>query len=612
MIADLTPDRALEWEWSWELAAPPEAVWPLVSDTNRFNRDTGLPVVDDARGGEELDNARRRLRMVVKGLPVEWEELPFEWIRPWRFGVVRRYSRGPLREMRVRATLSAVGEDRSRLVYSVAAVPRGVVGWIAAKIQIGLLSRAAFGRVFREYGEYVARTGRSTPPPSSNRTPPALARRERDLVEAGVDPAVAERLIAFLGRADDLSLVRLRPHALARIWELPRTDVVDGFLLATRAGLLELRWDLLCPNCRGTKGGAPTLSELRSTDTVHCDTCLIDFSVEFDRSVELVFVPNAAVRVVPDAAFCVAGPQITPHIAGQQLLVPGEERSVEGRLEPGSYRVRSLEGRGASGFRVAEEQDPGTLRIRWDGVRMHPEGPDLLGPDLRIELHNDTEEESLFVLEETGWAADALTAAEVTMDARFRDLFSSEVLAAGEFVAVGTQTILFTDLEASTSLYRRIGDAPAFGRVIAHFDVVSEAVEAEGGGVVKTIGDAVMAVFPKPVDALRAVVRARRTLAANDAEGPLRIKAGIHEGPAIVVTMNGRLDYFGTTVNVAARLGGLATGDDVVVSDRVQQDDLVRALLLQGEVASDAVPFAAQLRGLDGRIKAWRIRTRGP
>jgi len=399
---------------------------------------------------------------------------------------------------------------------------------------------------------------------------------------------------------------------IARLWELPRRDVLDGFLIATRVGLLELRWDLLCPNCRGTKDGAATLSELRSADSVHCDTCLIDFTVEFDRSVELVCAPNASVRSVPAAAFCVAGPQITPHIVGQQLLLPGEVREIEGVLPEGSYRVRSLEGRGASAFRVSGEAEERLLSVRWDGASMLPEGADTLACKMKLGLRNDTGGEVLFVIENTGWAEDALTAAEVAADARFRDLFASEVLAAGEFVSVATQTVLFTDLEASTALYRRIGDAPAFGRVMSHFDVVTEAVEAEGGDVVKTIGDAVMAVFPMPVDALRAVLRARGRLAEEGGSDPLRIKAGIHEGPAIIVTMNDRLDYFGTTVNVAARLGGLATGDDVVVSDRVQRDDRVRALLLRGEIAGAAPPFDAEIRGLETRTKVWRIRTVPP
>ncbi len=58
--------------------------------------------------------------------------------------------------------------------------------------------------------------------------------------------------------------------------------------------------------------------------------------------------------------------------------------------------------------------------------------------------------------------------------------------------------MLFTDLKSSTQLYREIGDATAFGRVMNHFDVVKKLIAEEDGALVKTIGDAVMAVFRRP------------------------------------------------------------------------------------------------------------------
>src|SRR6185437_10449918 len=126
--------------------------------------------------------------------------------------------------------------------------------------------------------------------------------------------------------------------------------------------------------------------------------------------------------------------------------------------------------------------------------------------------------------------------------------------------------ILFTDLRASTRLYRQIGDAPAFGVVLDHFDVLRAAVAAEGGAVVKTIGDAVMATFQRPVAALHAVLAAQRALASPAAGArPLRLKAGLHYGPCIAVTLNDRLDYFGSTVNIAARLVGLSGGSDIIL-----------------------------------------------
>src|SRR5215813_6463173 len=98
------PFREFYYRWEFDLESSPEQLWPLVSDTNRFNRDTGVPSVEmlNPQAGA---NARRTLRLSAFSLPVEWEEQPFEWVRPHRFGVVRRYSKGPVEELRVRVEL---------------------------------------------------------------------------------------------------------------------------------------------------------------------------------------------------------------------------------------------------------------------------------------------------------------------------------------------------------------------------------------------------------------------------------------------------------------------------------------------------------------------------
>lgn len=78
------------YSWEWLLESSPERLCPLVADTNRFNRDTGLPAVRRS-GDSPQRNARRRLRFSMLGINVAWEEEPFEWwVRPQRFGVVWR------------------------------------------------------------------------------------------------------------------------------------------------------------------------------------------------------------------------------------------------------------------------------------------------------------------------------------------------------------------------------------------------------------------------------------------------------------------------------------------------------------------------------------------
>jgi class 3 adenylate cyclase len=191
----------------------------------------------------------------------------------------------------------------------------------------------------------------------------------------------------------------------------------------------------------------------------------------------------------------------------------------------------------------------------------------------------------------------------------FRDLFGSELLRPGEQISVGNLTILFTDLRDSTSLYRRIGDAPAFARVMDHFAVLRAAIEAEDGAIVKTIGDAVMAVFRRPVAAVRAILHAQPQLAApSDGTPSLTIKAGIHHGHCIAVTANERLDYFGSTVNIAARLERLSSGTDVIISDAVRDDPEVTEFLASADGACAVERFAAVLKGLDDEhFHLWRI-----
>jgi len=168
-------------------------------------------------------------------------------------------------------------------------------------------------------------------------------------------------------------------------------------------------------------------------------------------------------------------------------------------------------------------------------------------------------------------------------------------------------TVLFTDLRNSTQLYREIGDATAFGRVMNHFDVLKKVIADEDGALVKTIGDAVMAVFRQPAAALKAMLSAQEML-GTPANGvaPLTLKAGLHSGPCIAVTLNDRLDYFGSTVNMAARLESLSTGNDVIISRALYDDAEVREFIAAENL--QATPFAMLLKGFqEERFELWRI-----
>jgi class 3 adenylate cyclase len=530
------------------------------------------------------------LRLVTLGRRLEYEEEPFEWVRPERFGVRRRFRTGPIATFEARLALAAC-DGGTKLVYEVDATPRTVIGRALVPIAIGRVARRRMDEAFRRYDRELlaGTTARVAPRAAPSLTPGGRDRLETirgELVEAGAEPALVARLAATVAEEDDLSLARMRPYELADTWGARRRDVLELCLRATRSGMLESRWEVLCPLCRGAAGSARSLAELDRH--AHCDSCDVDVEADLERSLELVFRPNPPIREVEEAVYCVGGPAVTPHIVAQQLLAPGESRTLRLALAPGRYRIRS---RGVDGSEPLVVE-PG-------------EEEAVLG------LDNPGTGERLVVVERTAWADQAATAADVTALQTFRDLFAWEALRPGEELSVGSLTVTFTDLRGSTRLYRELGDAPAYGSVVGHFDVLRAAIADEGGALVKTIGDAVMAVFRRPVTSLRAMLAAQARLAAPPAGArPLPLKAGIHAGPCIAVTMNERLDYFGSTVNAAARIVDLSSGEDVVISGAVRADPEVAELI--DDQGLQLEPIEAVLRGFDGeRFELWRVRPSG-
>jgi class 3 adenylate cyclase len=607
------PLREFHFQWAFEFNASPEQLWPFVADTNRFNRDTKVPRLEIDDAGKRLPNARRRMRLSIYGMPIEWEEQPFEWVRPRRFGVERIYSKGPMSRMRALAELTETESGGTKLTYDVWATPRNVLGLVAIPLQIRLLTAPRFRATFKRYGELATAPIQPAIPNSTGVSDlddqrlsvlkeKLVANLQREKCDTSLE--IANRLVEFVRSGDDFAVARIRAYQLADEWHEDRRTVLGVCLLATRAGILDLQWDILCPHCRGAQVSESSLKDVSSG--VHCRTCRIDFTATFDRYVELTFRPNAAVRRVDVTEYCIGSPERTPHVVAQQLLHAGEVRKLNLPLEQGGYRLRSLELSGALPLKVSSDGAQ-AVRLSVSDAGFDDE-PVQIKEKSELELVNETSAEQLFILERTAWTDQATTAAEVTALQMFRDLFSSEALRPGEQISVGTLTVLFTDLKNSTRLYREIGDATAFGRVMNHFDVLRKAIAEQDGAIVKTIGDAVMAVFRRPVAAVLAVRQAQKELANPADAKPLTLKAGIHTGPCIAVTLNDRLDYFGSTVNLAARLEGLSTGSDVIISGPMFDDPEVARLLNDGTVEAEA--FDMSVKGFDEEcFQLWRLRS---
>ncbi|MDC1142915.1 adenylate/guanylate cyclase domain-containing protein [Planctomycetota bacterium] len=577
--------------------APIAEVWRFVSDTDLIDGLAGMPAIG-YRDEPQPDGTTRRFCSYRKsGFEFAYEEKPFTWVHEQHYEVTRKFSKGAFSEFIHRCEL--IPDDDGCIVRTTFTfTPKGFLGLFA---ESGTKNSGVepYKRVFQKAAERLARRNSGIRRHSVIMRAP-VERANIKPVSSNIDTSRVERFIARLKEdqnADiaahlqtavttlpDEDLRRMQPYAFARRWGSPKKDVLNTFMGATKVGLLKMRWDVICPHCRGDKMNLASLKDVK--ETAFCPSCNLDFDVDLDRSLEAVFTPHPQVRDIPKHHYCLGGPGTTPHVVYQQLLQQSATASAEIRLAEGRYRVRAS---GDSSYRwidVSPEGKDATLSLTVNTDNLTCQDIALgEGEALKIEIRNDSGRPTLIAIESIQWAQDTLSAGELVADQQFRDLFSAEILAPGVKLGVEDATILFTDLVGSTAMYDRLGDAKAFSLVWSHFDILHEIVKHHNGAIVKTIGDAIMAIFMSPIDALKAAAALHKQVddyVKEQGHEGCQLKVGLHHGACIAVTMNDKLDYFGTTVNLAARVQALSEGGDILLTKSLA-DDEDQAAILQAE-----------------------------
>jgi class 3 adenylate cyclase len=587
--------------WVWHFSEPPERLWPLLSDTARLNEAAKFPTYRVEDVVQEDGSVEHVARATVAGLALEWEEPPYEWVRDRTFSHTRLFRKGPLKRFGPLVELRPENGG-TRVTCTLQGEPHGILGTLLFRLGFLRLAGEGMGRLLASAAAYVAGERASVYDYAPRSLPAGAAARVSARV-AEIDASayghgLAARLGSHLLTAQDVDLAHMRPLQLARAWRVEPRLAVELFLEAVRVGLLKLSWDLLCPRCRGAKRSVAALDQLPKA--AHCTSCNIAYDADFARNVELSFSPATAVRELAVGEYCLSGPHATPHVVVQQLLQPGEARDVAASLAPGPYRLRTL----APGGEVEIEHAGGGFpSIVVAGIST---ATGEMAPLGMLRLVNRGSRPAGIVIESRAWIADALTAHRATTFQAFRDLLPDQALRPDEDIAIDNVTLLFTDLAGSTALYERVGDGPAYRVVRDHFAFLAASVRSHNGALVKTIGDSVMAAFSEPADAVRAALEVQDNVHAFNAahgEEAITIKIGLHGGPCIAVTMNDRLDYFGSAVNMAARLQGQSRGGDVVLSETLAADPAVGPLL-DGRLATRE---EALLKGMTRAVPFRRI-----
>lgn len=580
------------------------ALWPHITDTERLNRAIGLGRIRLTPNDD--DSAARHLVSTVSGgFPLEYEERPYEWVEPKRFSVRRDVRRGLVTRLTNTFELSPAAGGGTEVTVRVAAQPKyGVVSPVLRLQVARFLGRIAaqVEQIDRELGK---KDGSGAALGRGDVAVEALERLAKGFLEGlgQSERSAGRKLVELVRGGSDLDVDRIRPFELADAWGEPRAAVLGACLHAVGAGLLELTWDLVCPSCRTASERIRSMTELGAH--AHCQLCDISFDLDLDQAVEATFRPTEGVRVVDEGPYCIGGPARTPHVLAQAILPASGAVELGAPSKAGRYRL-FVRGGPAAILRV-EPGGAARLDARAHGGSLEP-AQAVVAPGAPIAVSQDEARERHVKLERVDFKQTAATAHHVSMMPEFRRQFAREVLRPGLTLRISRVALLFTDLTGSTALYTEVGDARAFAVVQSHFELLNRLLSGHSGVLVKTIGDAVMAAFVREEDAVRAAAAMHREFGAFRRREPdahdVRLKIGVFAGPCYVVTANGILDYFGQTVNVAARLQGAAHAGELVLADALAETAFSLGWL---DGALPRQRFAAELKGLAEPLTAARV-----
>jgi len=457
-------------------------------------------------------------------------------------------------------------------------------------------------------------------------------------------PEVARAIEGLVETGSDADLCRVNVLALADRLGVGSSDLLDGFLHAAKLGLFEMAWNVCCPGCGGVLDGSSTLKAF-VRDSYPCALCATAYEPTLDELVEVTFSVSPGVRRIaahsPDSlpvweyykqmyfgsalrfpreddlrrligAFTIEAEELAP---GERVVLslslPPEFLIV---FDPVTHSAHFLDVKGEP---TRERQE---IRVVFASTGPTHASHALRPGPLKLVLDNSTNRRILPGIFQANdefhsifsERRPALTAKHLLTNQTFRELFKADMLDVDQRLKIGSLTVLFTDLKGSTELYERVGDLVAYDIVRRHFGVLGEVVREHEGAIVKTIGDAVMATFAKPEDGLRAALAMHDAMARFNREQhreEVMVKIGLHDGPCLAVTLNERLDYFGQTVNIAARVQALAGTQSIFVTESVVERPAVRSLL--GERHIEPRSRTAELKGISEAVTVYEIPVAG-
>ncbi len=569
LLPDLSTGRLATFSYSWELSCSPEQLWPYVSNTERLNRAINLPAVQFSIQQVESTVRRQMAEVRFAGMRMQWQEHAFEWIEGRRMSVLREFQRGPLRWMTSVVQLHRRADGGTTLTHSFKASCRHIPGLLFIKFQMNAVTRRALDRVYRRIDTVLQnRHSSNVPQDAFEETRPLKTRAHRLLEQItqrmsrqNVDQAALLKVTDYVRSASAQDVSRIRPRALARILDLPPDKLIDICLRGVPEGLFEIKWDVICPSCRIAAQTQDSIANIRKHE--RCEACDFDFEVDFATSVELILRASANIRDSESGQFCIGGPAHSPHVVSQTRVAPEETVQLGLELSAGRYVLRGPQLPFSIQLIVTPESGEEKMLVNLS-ERTTPNSSIELRTDRQlITIVNPGATEIVLRIERTATSDDALTALQAASMPFFKRTFPNEIPTAMQVASVASFTFVVIANSIQSPLADRFGELRSCDLLKDHLEKLIEFAARFGGSFVRPHGEGGLLAFRTADSANQALPHLHETIPLADNIPAWVPVIAVQHGPVMLTTLNGQIEYVGSTVLRVQKLADKGTPGEI-------------------------------------------------
>lgn len=602
-LPDSKSSNVNRYRFEFSLNASTTALWPLVADTDRFNRALRLPAPTYEFTHKDNDN-RIFATANFKGMKMRWREHPFQWTRERNLSVLREFESGPFEWVASTIELEPVGTSQTRLTHTLEVKPRGMMGRLIAPIQFGLMTKKDLTRAYQRVEEVAMDTSCGFACHAPFGKPVALNRQQQQRLEKvadelarETDSGIADAITQYVSTVGDAVAARIRPLRLARETGMESGQMLEACVRGVPLGLLKMSWDVICPVCRIASQNVNSLERIATHG--NCEFCNLEFAIDFASSVELIFAVHPAIRKVDTATYCIGGPSHSPHVIAQNRLAPGERVDIGTRLQDGTYQVRGpqLNKRWTFEVKPTANHSRINLRLADEGAEALP----VLTGDACVAIENNADSELVARLEVDLERDDAITAAVVAKNELFRRYFPDQVARLEDLVESTSLYLLAIHDAQWEDTIDELGELQSRSVWKQLVRLVSE-VPFESGKVLQTSHDYFVVGYEDPEilgDAVRGFLEkvAEVTGLSRD-----RYSITIHRGETMKGNSQNLDSHFGPVLRETQKLADIARQNSgrLYVHRDLASDETIASLA--GEISGPVQDIAA-LKDLDENRK---------